>query len=58
MGPRCPQAREHFSKFEVLFGKLDADARANDENLLEQRRLLGAALGVDVTPVTPGGGSG
>ena len=52
------KAREHFAKFEALFGKLDADAKANDEGLLEQRRLLGAALGVDVTPVTPSGGNG
>ena len=46
------KAREHFRRFEELFGKLDSDAKSNDAEVLDMRQALSDALGIPVEPHT------
>ena len=42
------KAREHFTRFEELFSKLDSDAKSNDSEVLDMRQALSDTLGIPV----------
>ena len=47
------KAREHFTRFEELFSKLDADAKGNDAEVLDMRQALSDTLGIPVDAHSP-----